>query len=305
MTFTPTVDLGKRRREAEVPYDDGGSVGIDIKIPPKKRARGGGASNGIPKAVQSARTRHKPEARFPKQKYGGKPKDSGRGAERLATPQTQGIYHRSLLGPLQQGRAVEAADGTMIWVEGSVDEIDSTVEQQQQQEEEKLFRNDKLTPTQKALLNATKTASGIDIKCRLCPETHLKSLQDFKRHCNTAEAHPLEISFCDGCGDFFARKDSLRRHQNKPPPECKRLTKEEAEKMSKEAEKMRKEAEKKRRETQMAHEDFLRGLEECLKTDDLKDFVPFSQIIKEKYPGSSKKRRIGGRKVELAQGTMQ
>ena len=299
------MDLGKRHRGAEETHDDGDSVWIDIQIPPKKRARAGGASSGTPKAAQSARTRHKPEARFPEQRYSSKPKKAGRGAERLATLQTQGIYHQSLLRPLQQGWAVEAADGTLTWVEGSVDEIYGTKEQQQQQEEEEpSFNTDRLTPMQKALLNATNTGSGMDIKCHLCPETHLKSLQDFKRHCNTAEAHPLEISFCDFCGDFFARKDSLRRHHKTPPPECPRPTKEEVEKMSQEAEKMRKEAEKRRRETQIAHEDFLRGLEECLKGD-LKDFVPFSQIIKDKYPGSSKKRRIGSRKVELAQGTMQ
>jgi hypothetical protein len=44
-------------------------------------------------------------------------------------------------------------------------------------------------------------------------------------------------------------------------------------------------------ETQLARDKFLGSLEECLRTG--KD-MPFSQIIKGKYPESSKK-RIGGR----------
>ena len=100
------------------------------------------------------------------------------------------------------------------------------------------------------------------------------------RHCETNEAHPLRITFCDTCGDYFARGDSLGRHQNKPPRKCKEVKPEKA-------------AEK-RRETQLAHEKFIEMLEGCLKTDgDI--VVPFSQIIKAKYPESSKK-RIGDRR---------
>jgi hypothetical protein len=293
------VALGKRPHEAEEPHGDGDQVDI-YQIPPKKQARSGGVSNGILKAAWStARTHHKPVAkRTPNTPTNNKPKAAGHGAERLASPNAQGIYCQSLLGPLQQGWMEEAVNGMPISVEGRVDEKvvhcnNSTMKQQQQQQQEKeepFHTPTKFKPMQKALLKATKMASGVEeIKCCLCPETHLKTLQEFKRHCNTAEAHPLEISFCDYCGDFFARRDSLQRHQKNPPPECKRATKE---------------AKKKRRETQLAHDDFLRGLEECLKTGNMKDFVPFSQIIKDKYPKSAKK-RIGSRKiVESVQGTM-
>ena len=206
----------------------------------------------------------------------------GRGAERLTSPTAQGIYCQSFLGPLQQGQAEEAADGMMIRLvrvdEKVVHHNDSTMKEQQQQEE----APNKFKLMHKALLKATEMETGVkEIKCRLCPETQLKTLQDFKRHCNTVEAHPLEISFCDRCGDFFARRDSLKRHQKNPPPECRSKSDTE------------KEAKEKRRVTRLAHDDFLMKLEECLKTG--KGFEPFSQTIKNKYPKSSKK-RIGGNK---------
>jgi hypothetical protein len=194
-----------------------------------------------------------------------------------------------LLGPLQQGWVEEAASGTLIWVEGSVDETsvqhsDSTVQQRQRQEEgrsedTKISLPRKLKPVHMALLKDLKDGKVPEIKCRLCPDTELKTWEEFKRHCETNEAHPLKISFCDSCGDYFARGDSLGRHRKTPPRECKEVKPEKA-------------AEK-RRETQLAHDKFLETLEECLRTG--KDVVmPFSQIIKGKYPESSKK-RIGGR----------
>jgi hypothetical protein len=287
------VALGKRRREAEEPHSSGDPVGIDTpEIPPPKRARGSGATSGNLKAARSAaRTRHKPEARNPSKKINGKPKEAGRGAERLATPSAQGIYHQSSLGPLQQGWVEEAANGTLIWVEESVDETvvqhsDSTVQQQLQQEEggnkdTKIRIPRKFEPVYMALLKDLKDGMVPEIRCRLCPDTKLKTWEEFKRHCYTNEAHPLKISFCDSCGDYFARGDSLGRHRKTPPRECKEVKPEKA-------------AEK-RRETQLAHDKFLEMLEECLRTG--KDIVtPFSQIIKAKYPESSKK-RIGGRRT--------
>ena len=263
------------------------------EMPPHKRARGGDATNGILKAARStARTRHKPVARIPITDFNGKPKEAGRGAERLTTPNAQGIYHQSLLGPsFQQGRVGKAPEGQLIWVEGREEEeamhhIDSTVsEQQQEQEEEeenvarfKISR--KLKPAHRELLVATEVdlARGVvqDIKCRICPNTPFKTWEDYKRHCDTAEVHPLEISFCDLCGDFFARKDALVRHRKHPPAECKKVTPEEAA--------------AKRRETKRAHVEFVGHLRECLKTgEDIGK--TFSQIIKEKYPESAKKRK--------------
>jgi hypothetical protein len=117
----------------------------------------------------------------------------------------------------------------LIQVEGSVEEeavhhIDSTVQQQQQQEEEKdpFDIPHRFEVEHQALLAGThiswewETIGGI--KCRLCPETKLKKWEDFKRHCDTTEAHPSKISLCNIRGDFFTRSDSLGRHRKTPPP---------------------------------------------------------------------------------------
>jgi hypothetical protein len=63
------------------------------------------------------------------------------------------------------------------------------------------------------------------------------------------EVHPLEISFCEDCGDFFARIDSLQRHcrSQGPPAECVSVTLEKAD--------------EKCRETQKAHNEFMARLE--------------------------------------------
>ena len=67
---------------------------------------------------------------------------SSRCVERKGShPRPQVFRHRSLLGTsLQQRWAVEAPDGQLIWVEGSVEEMvqhtDSTMQQQKQQQEQ-------------------------------------------------------------------------------------------------------------------------------------------------------------------------
>ena len=217
-----------------------------------------------------------------------KPKEAGRGAERLATPNAHGIYHQSSLGPSsQQGWAVEPAYGQPAWVEGSVGEeaahrIDSTVRQQQEEATE-LFKIPRIfKPRYRLLLQASEVdfARGAvqTIKCRLCPDTKLKDFEEFKRHCKNTETHPLEIHFCDSCGDYFARRDSLKRHQDRPPAECRKVT--------------RLKAAEKRRVTEDEHEDFIRRLEHGLMTGEIIG-RSFTQIIKEKYPESSKKRTGG------------
>lgn len=285
-TLTPAAALGKRRREADQPLGDGGLATHTDEVPPSKRARGGGSARGILKA---ARTRHKPAARIPKQELICKPKEAGCGAERLATPSSQGIYHQSLPGPSsQQGWAVSAADGTPTWVEGSVDEkevnhIDNV--QQQQEEATNLLVIPRIFKPEYWLLLQTSEADLVRgavqaIRCRLCPGRVIKNFDDFKRHCETSERHPRNIHFCDRCGDFFARSDSLKRHRKKPPPECLRVT--------------QVEALEKREVTVQVHEDFIRRMDHGLETGEGIE-RGFSEIIKERYPKSSKK-RTGGRK---------
>jgi hypothetical protein len=116
--------------------------------------------------------------------------------------------------------------------------------QQQQQQQEAKDDHFKIPRTFKvghqALLVATQAdwdrGTIHEIRCRLCPDTWLKSWEDFKHHRDTTEAHPLRISFCDLCGDFFARTDSLERHKNNPPQECHRVTPEKADAKRRETE---------------------------------------------------------------------
>ena len=261
-------------------------MGIIIHdVPPQKRARG--RTSGILEAKRStARTHHNLVVRIPEKGISDKPKEAGRGAERLATPIAHGFYHQSSLGPsFQQGGPVEPAHGKPSWVEGSVDVeavhcIDSAM-RQQQQEATRLFKIPRtLKPMYRMLLRASLDDLARNavqkIKCRLCPGTDLENFDQFKRHCRTAEAHPLEILFCDRCGDFFARCDSLKRHNILPPPECRKVTLEEA-------------AEK-RRVTKEEHKQFIQRLRHSLTAGGVIG-RPFSEIIKEKYPGSSKKRK--------------
>ncbi|KAH9985314.1 hypothetical protein BJV77DRAFT_1152848 [Russula vinacea] len=101
------------------------------------------------------------------------------------------------------------------------------------------------------------------------------------RHCDTSENHPLTIDFCDFCRDFFARTDSLKRHRGHPPAECLSVTSSKADEA--------------RRETQRIHDEFVARLQKFLSTGEEYVEAPFSQIIKEKYPESSKKHTFNGR----------
>ncbi len=294
-TLTATsssVALGKRHRETEVSYGDEGPVEVDThKVLPPKRARGGkGAKRILTKVEQStARTLDKPVARIPKKKDNRKPKEAGRGAERLATPSAHGIYHHPLPGPsFQQDWSVEAAHGQPTWVEGSVDEeeahhIDGMVQQQQQVEVTKLFKIPRIfKPVHRLFLQASEAdfARGAvqAIRCRVCPGMKVKDFEEFKGHCNTSETHPLEIHFCERCGEYFARHDSLNRHKDKPPDVCLEVTQEDA------AEKCR--------VTEEQHQKFAQRLEYGLMTGG--EIGPsFFEIMRKIYPKSVKKRTGG------------
>ena len=280
-----TVALGKRRRD--VSHEDGVPVVMNShEMPAQKRVRSD-IPNGIFKAAWSApRTHHKSVTRIPKQTINSKPKEAGCGTKSLAIPDSLGIHHQSLLGSsLQQGWAVEAADGKLTWAEGSVEEIaqcaDGTARQQEQEEvQQECFDIPKdLNTGYQALLMATQAdrarGSICEIRCRLCPKTKFKKWGEFKRHCDSNEAHPLTIYFCEYCGDYFARSDARDRHRNKRPPQCQGT---------------HTEADEKRRTTQREHDKFIRRLEEYLTTGENSVGMSFSKIIKDLYPDSSKKR---------------
>ena len=247
------------------------------EILPQKRVRGDQANGILRAAWSTSRTYHKPVTGIPKQRINEEPKEAGSGAGRLATPDSQGVHHRSLLGPsLQQGWAAEAADGQMIWVEGSVGDVahrtDSTVQHQEEAQQEYFEIPRNFRPEFRALLAATQDdwAYGTvrKIRCRLCPNIEFKKWGDFMRHCRRSETHPLKICFCNYCGDYFGRSDARRRHCNHRTAECLRAAP--------------KKAYEKRRATQRAHEEYIERLGKG-------GTERFHQIIKGMFPDSSKR----------------
>ena len=112
------------------------------------------------------------------------------------------------------------------------------------------------------------------VKCKLCPGATFKTWDHFTRHCKTAELHPLKLLFCDHCGDFFARGDSLVRHSKNRASECHEVSQHEAE--------------AKRMVTMTIHKEFVRNTKAYLKTNH-GIWTPFAQVIKETYPNSSKR----------------
>ena len=289
VTSEPIPAPLKRRRDEF--HGDEAPGAIDYPVRSQKQIRDDNI-NGILAARSVARTRHKAVARIPV-KDNFKPKEMERGAERLATPNPQGLQNRPLLGPnFQQGWVVEAADGRLDRVEGSVAEGPvhhySGIVQQQQDEQEganhehkhlKIMK--KLKPEHKALLADTQddgtTGKIPKMICRLCPNSRFRSWSEYKRHCTTSEAHPFNITFCDDCGIYFARADLLGVHRRNPPPQC-AAARSEPEKVK-----------EKIIETKRAHEVFKEGLRNFLRTGE-GIWIPFSQIMKEKYPDSVKKR---------------
>ena len=268
MTSSRTAALGKRHRD-----ESHGDEGIDnYEMPPQKRTRGNEA-NGIPKAM-----RHSPVARIPQTGRNDVPKEVGYGAERLTTQDLQGIHHQPLLGPgFQQGWVIKPADGPSV--EGSGEEetvhTDSTAQRQWPKE---------ISPEQRALLAPARGSEEITgFECRLCPDTHLKTWDGFKRHCDYTESHPLKIAFCERCGDYFGRPDSLKRHVKTPPAACLRVK--------------GKEAEAKHKKTKDVHKEFVNRLKVSTETGE-KFGAAFCDIIKELYPDSSKKRRAADKGVK-------
>ncbi|KAI0271937.1 hypothetical protein BGY98DRAFT_936904 [Russula aff. rugulosa BPL654] len=156
------------------------------------------------------------------------------------------------------------ADGKPTWVEGSVDEeavhhVDSTTQ-----------------AWDRLLLDASEAdfARGAvqAIKCRLCPDTNLKDFEEFKHA-------PTSNPFLQSLWRLLRAGDSLIRHNKKPPAECRKATPVVA-------------AEK-RRVTQEAHRAFILRLKHGLLTsEDIER--GFSEVIKDRYPESSKKKKRRG-----------
>ncbi|KAI9460707.1 hypothetical protein F5148DRAFT_1216228, partial [Russula earlei] len=178
--------------------------------------------------------------------------------------------------PWVEGRAQGAA-----WLQtGSVVQQQEANDGEPEEAERHPFRISKrLNERHRSMLEATSAdwARGAvrALKCRLCPDADFSNWEDYKRHSDTAEAHPRRISFCELCGDYFARGDSLVRHRKNPPPECRNVSPDVAE--------------NKRAATRKAHQEFAEGLAGLLKSNEVKGFWHFSKRMKGMYPKSSKR----------------
>ena len=261
----------------------------------RKKAKGKTAVDGVLGAAGHTSRARKPSTRTPVENFSAKSEAAGRGAERLAVQNAQELYHRILLGPSAQESMETTAWENLPWVEGREQEAtwkheDSVAEPQEvssgatdgeqgEDAEGALFRIPKrLSERHSGLLGATAEdwarAVVRELKCNLCPEAGFCNWEGFKRHCGQSEAHPSKVWFCDFCGDFFARIDSLKRHRKDRPAECLSVSPDEAL--------------AKRRATEKAHREFEARLTRCLKTgEDIGD--PFSQIIIDMFPDSSKR----------------
>jgi hypothetical protein len=171
----------------------------------------------------------------------------GRGVGMLAAPSAHEVYHQLPPGPSVQKLMGTNALGEPSQIEGSAVEgtqhhASDVVQQQvlhtnamvgeREDEERARFRIPRLRTRHRNLLAATSEdlarGSVQEPKCRLCPDTSIGSWVDFKRHCDFTDAHPLKLSFCEHCGDFFSRQDSCKRHEKNRPPMCYAVSPEEA-----------------------------------------------------------------------------
>ncbi|KAF8262048.1 hypothetical protein EI94DRAFT_1744561 [Lactarius quietus] len=136
-----------------------------------------------------------------------------------------------------------------------------------------------LTKRQRSMLQ-TDVAHGV-IKCKLCPAVVLGCLQSFRRHCDTSEDHPAELTFCDQCGDYFGRRDSKRRHKRKRHQEECRTTPPDL-------------AEWKKTAVEWLFDCFNAKMEHCLRTGE-EIGTRFAVVIAQAgVPTTSKKGRSGG-----------
>jgi hypothetical protein len=184
-----------------------------------------------------------------------------------ACPTTiQGLYPHPLPGPSVPQEVVESQD--QIQTGGRTEGWEGHYE---------IPSN--LTERQRLMLRTTeddlRRRAVSTIECRFCPDANWGSWQCFQRHCNTSEDHPVEITFCEQCGDYFGRRDSLKRHQVKRNQDGCRMT-------------SRWEADRKKITTQQSFDGFNLKLESCLRTGE--ELGPrFAAIARPNIQSTSKK----------------
>ena len=293
MLASQRTTLGKRPRSDELTGNGVEELKGDRKPRPLKKVKGKTVANGVLEAAGStSRARHKSATKTPVS-ISCISEAVGRGAGRLAAPNAHEVYHQFLPGPSVRELAGTTALGKPPRIVGSEQEatrhyasvvaqrqvLRSNSKEAEEDEEGGHFQIPKrLSQRHRSFLAASsedlERHTVKELKCRLCPRAGFSNWEDFKRHCDVNEAHPLEIWFCQYCGDFFARKDALKRHEEKRPRTCYNVS--------------QAEAEVKRTATKQAHDAFPETLEKCLGSSG-ETWEPFSKTITDMFPKSSKR----------------
>jgi hypothetical protein len=119
------------------------------------------------------------------------------------------------------------------------------------------------------------------INCKFCLDVALGSWPSYQRHCDGSEDHPVELTFCDQCGDHFARLDSWNRHVGKKDGnDCVKTSSDDAK--------------RKKRRTKRRFDDFNAKMERCLRTGEELG-KRFAEIAQENVGTTSKKAPKGKR----------
>jgi hypothetical protein len=299
----PRIDLGERHRGVDDDLEDEGP-GTDGRHGLRLREKGKtkvATTVGVLEAARSTnRADRQPAAEAPTS-VNSTSKAVGYKAGVLMTPSAHGSSDQHLHVPgVQQESTVMATQEVLPLVEESTQGATRGQRDRIVQEEGGIFsmENGTLEETKSNVFHIPKrlkkdyklfldaTSEDFErgtlhvVKCKLYPRVTFKTWDHFTRHCKTAELHPLRLLFCDHCGDFFARGDSLERHSsNRASGECQDLSQQEAE--------------AKRNETRAIHWEFLNNTKAYLETNQ-GTWTPFAQVIKEKYPNSSKRLKRGG-----------
>ena len=200
------------------------------------RKRGKPSATRVLGVVESTKSTRRPSSTRTQTNINEKSKAAGRGAERLASTTARGVFPRSLLGLSVLRGSVEALEHQEpSWIVGREQvetgrDMGSSVQQQFVLQENAEDMDDlreipgTLTERHRSMLlttQAERERGGVrTIKCKLCPDAQFGSWATFRRHCKECEMHPVELHYCDLCGDYYARSDSKNRHQDSKEETC-------------------------------------------------------------------------------------
>jgi len=287
------MDLGERYRGADDHLDDDG-LGTDdghgVRLHEKGKTKVATAIEVLEAGGGSQHRAYRKPAVKTHTGVNTKSMAVGYKADMLMTPSAHGGGDQHLHVPsVQQEPTAMTTREELPLVEGSMQgatlgQSDSMVQQEgteigfEATENNLFYIPKRLKEDFKLFLDATsedfERGTLHMLKCKLCPGVNFKTWDHFTRHCKSAESHPLKLLFCDRCGDFFARGDSLVRHSDNWATECRDVAQHEAK--------------AKRNETIAIHKGFLNNTKAYLETNQ-GAWTPFAQVVKERYPNSSKR----------------